>query len=98
MDKDCKKQRQNIPEYWFIRNGNKQYSQKIAAFIRGRIAFLLKYNYLGKETDSGLVRVTSADHFSIFYKIDLEKIIIVSLWDNRQDPDKLIEIFKQSAL
>jgi len=90
----ARKQRQNILEYWTERNGNKRYSQKISILVRNRVKFIVKFNYLGKDTDFGDVRVTSAGHFSIFYKIYSDRIIIMSLWDSRQDPDKLVAIIK----
>ena len=92
--KTAKIQRQNILEYWAERNGNKKYCHKISSIVRNRIQFIDKFVYLGKETDFGDVRVTSAGHFSLFYRVLADKIIIMSLWDNRQDPDKLVDIVK----
>jgi hypothetical protein len=34
-------------------------------------------------------RVSLVSHFSIFYKVREEEIIIVGLWDNRRNPDDL---------
>ena len=31
-------------------------------------------------------------HFSIYYKLLDEKLIITAFWDNRQDPKKLLDI------
>jgi plasmid stabilization system protein ParE len=90
--KTARKQRQGILDYWAERNGNKKYSQKVSSLVRNRIQFIVKFNYIGKETDYGNIRVTSAGHFSIFYKIISDKIIIISLWDSRQDPEKLIKV------
>ena len=88
------RQRQSILEYWAERNGNKRYCKKISKLVRNRIRFQVEFNYAGKETDYGDIRVTSAGHFSIFYKLYTDRIIIMSLWDNRQDPEKLSEILK----
>ena len=30
-------------------------------------------------------------HFSIYYKLTKDKLIITAFWDNRQDPKKLLE-------
>ena len=58
--------------------------------------YLSEYNYIGKPTDFKDVRVTIMGHFSIFYKVAHDEIIIVGLWDNRRNPDDLrknLEIF-----
>jgi hypothetical protein len=36
-------------------------------------------------------------HFSMFYKIAEDTIIITAFWDNRQDPKKLMELLKGDA-
>src|SRR5690606_12050256 len=91
----AKNQRREILEYWIKRNGNKRYSRRISATFRKRIKYLVEFNYLGKPTDFKDHRVTAAGHFSIFYKVQTDRIIITSIWDNRQDPDdlqKMLEI------
>lgn len=92
--KTARKQRQAILEYWTERNGNKKYNKKISILVRNRINFIVEFNFLGKETDFRDIRVTSAGHFSIFYRVCINKIIIMSLWDSRQDAGKLIEVLK----
>jgi len=37
-------------------------------------------------------------HFSLFYKLDKNTIIITAFWDNRQDPKQLLEIVKKATL
>ena len=32
------------------------------------------------------------EHFSIYYKISDEHIIVTAFWDNRQDPKKLMDM------
>jgi hypothetical protein len=39
-------------------------------------------------------RVASLGHFSIFYKIKKDSIVITAFWDNRQDPKKLLEFLR----
>ncbi|NOY96587.1 MAG: type II toxin-antitoxin system RelE/ParE family toxin [Chlorobi bacterium] len=91
----ARRQRQDILEYWSKRNGNKKYSQKISRIIRGRIKYIVKFNYIGKETDFQNIRVTAAGYFSIFYQIKSDQIVVVCFWDNRQNPGKLEQIIKQ---
>lgn len=90
----ARSQRRKILEYWIKRNGNKRYSRRISAVIRRRIKYLSTFNYLGKPTDFGEHRVAVAGDFSIFYQVQADRIIISSVWDNRQNPDDLQEIFR----
>jgi hypothetical protein len=39
-------------------------------------------------------RVAAMGHFSLFYKITEEAIIITAFWDNRQDPKELLELLQ----
>jgi len=51
--------------------------------------------YLGKPTDFKNVRVSLANNYSLFYKVEKNVIIIVGIWDNRrnpEDPRKNLEI------
>lgn len=45
-----------------------------------------------RATDFKDVRVAALGHFSIYYKVKDQQIIIVAFWDNRQDPVKLMKI------
>ena len=46
-----------------------------------------KYNYLGKPTNFEKIRVIYDRNFSIFYKIKQHEILVVAIWDNRQNPE-----------
>ena len=81
--------RRKILEFWIERNKSNTYSQKLSKQFRERTLYLSQYNYIGKPTDFKDVRVTFMAHFSMFYKVKLNEIIIVGLWDNRRNPDDL---------
>jgi len=55
---------------------------------------MAKRTIIGKKTDFPNTRVITLGHYSIFYKYNNEQIIIMSFWDNRQDPQKLIILLK----
>jgi len=85
----AKEARKDILEYWFRHNGSKEYSGKLSKLIKKKIELISALNYLGKPTDFEDVRVSLVSHFSIFYKVTEEQIIIVGLWDNRRNPNDL---------
>ena len=78
-----------ILEYWAERNQSNTYSKKIAAQIIKSVDKILKFNYIGKETEDEKTRVYLSGSYSIFYEIANEGIMILCVWDNRRNPDSL---------
>ncbi len=92
--KTAVKQRRHILEYWSRRNGSTVYAKKLIAITADRINFILQNSKANQLTSFPDTRIAAMDHFSIFYKITNEQIIITAFWDNRQDPKKLLELLK----
>ena len=80
---------QKILEFYFLRNGNKSFSRKLNTEIKNRIKVLKKYPFLGIETNIENVRYLISSHYKIFYLIDKEMILILLVWDARQNPKDL---------
>lgn len=91
----AKRQRDYIFDYWNKRNKNTNYSKKLNLFIRERTELLKKHPEMGKETDFRETRTISMGHYTVLYKILKPKIIITGFWDNRQDPEKLLEFLRE---
>ncbi|HVZ97636.1 MAG TPA: type II toxin-antitoxin system RelE/ParE family toxin [Chitinophagaceae bacterium] len=85
----ARKARREILEYWIKHNDSNTYAKRLSKLFRIKVALLQSSHYLGKPTDFKDVRVSLVVHFSIFYKIQGEKIIIMGIWDNRRNPDDL---------
>jgi plasmid stabilization system protein ParE len=93
--KTAKIQRRAILKYWKERNQSPAYPIKIIKNTDAKIAVLLKHPESGLSTDYADTRISAMGHFSIFYKLDKNLLIITSFWDNRQDPAKLLEIISK---
>ncbi len=78
-----------ILTFYYIRNGNKTYSRKLNSEIKQLLILLKKHPYLGKETDFEDVRVLIVKDYKLFYRIVPEEIIVLMIWDCRQNPDNL---------
>lgn len=91
----AKRQRDLIFEYWNNRNKSNSYSKKLNFSIIERIELLKSNPEMGKKTNFGVTKAISMRHYSILYKIDRPKIIITGFWDNRQDPEKLLDFLKE---
>jgi len=78
-----------ILEFYYQRNGSKTYSKKLNSALRESISLLEKHSNIGVCTDIGDVRTLIEADYSIFYKIKSDTIEIITIWDNRQNPDEL---------
>jgi plasmid stabilization system protein ParE len=88
------KQRTEILKYWTVRNGSAKYAKKLLKLIDSRVKVIRKFPEAFKATIYAETRISAMGHFSILYKITETQIIITSFWDNRQDPEKLLEIIR----
>jgi plasmid stabilization system protein ParE len=89
------KQRREIIEYWTLRNKSTSYAEKLIGQIAARVKIILKHPESYKTTIYPETRISAMGHFSILYKLTEEQLIITAFWDNRQDPQKLIDIIKK---
>ncbi|HBH05940.1 MAG TPA: plasmid stabilization protein [Flavobacteriales bacterium] len=90
------RQRNTIFEYWNKRNASKSYARKLNGQIRDRLSLLKQNPEIGIQTTVKGVRALSMKHYSIFYSFDNSTIQIVSFWDNRQNPERLLQLLKQT--
>lgn len=93
--KTAKKQRREVLKYWTERNKSTRYSEKLIGKINRRINTILKSPKIYKKADFPKTRVSAMDHYSIFYQVTNEKLIITAFWDNRQDPKKLYKFLTE---
>lgn len=78
-----------ILDFFYQRNGTKTYSKKLNLTFRKSVRLLVKHSELGVPTDIQNIRNLIEGDYSIFYKIESESIEILTIWDNRQNPDQL---------
>lgn len=83
-----------ILQYWVKRNKSNIYSKKLLNLVTNRTSQIAQEPFLYKSTDFKDIRVASLGNFSIYYKISEKEIIITAFWDNRQDPEKILEILE----
>ena len=79
----------NILDFYLKRNGNKIYSHKLNASLRAAIRLLEKNPELGINTDVNNIRNLIHGDYYVFYEIKVDTIEIITVWDSRQDPEKL---------
>ncbi|MCX6236728.1 MAG: type II toxin-antitoxin system RelE/ParE family toxin [Bacteroidia bacterium] len=89
------KQRREVLRYWIKRNGSTSYAEEIIRLTADRIQIILRRPESFKSTTYPETRESAMGHFSLFYKLTEDKLIITAFWDNRQDPKILLELMKK---
>jgi toxin YoeB len=75
--------------YWLHRNKSEEYPVKLNNLITNAINLLAEYTHPRTCTDFQDVYVKIVKDYKIFFKEDSSTIYIISVWDTRQNPDKL---------
>lgn len=78
-----------ILDFYYKRNGNKIYSQKLYKRFKSATKLLIKHPKIGIQTNIENVRTIIEGDFAIFYRIKKNIIEIITIWDCRQDTNKL---------
>lgn len=86
------RQRRNILLYWTKRNGNTKYAEKLIKLIANQTKIISGNPSIFKQTDFPNTHISSLGYFSIVYKITKDQIIVTAFWDNRQDPQTLLDL------
>jgi plasmid stabilization system protein ParE len=79
--------RRSIFNYWNKRNKSKTYSNKLNVQFNEAIKQVSYLNEIGKPSDFIGVRSKFVSHFELIYKVSTDVLIIVDIWDTRQNPD-----------
>ncbi len=85
----AKLQLQEIFEYFNSRNKSKAYSLKLNRIIQAELKSLILQSNIGKKTNTINIRGLLIQNYFIFYEINEKDIVILSVWDTRQNPKKL---------
>lgn len=80
----------NVLNFYYRRNGTWIYSKKLNSAFRKSVRLLTRHPEIGIQTDIFHIRILIIGDFKIFYKIKQDSIVIITIIDTRQDPDKLI--------
>lgn len=78
-----------IFEYFNFRNKSKIYSLKLNKKIQSELKLLIQNPEIGKKTDAINVRGILIENYFIFYQINEIHLVILSVWDTRQNSENL---------
>ena len=86
----AQKDRIEIFKYWNERNKSNLYSKKLNELFKEAVELIANYPEIGKPTDDKIARIKIVRDYLIIYEIDeKDQLLILSIWDSRQDPEKL---------
>ena len=85
----AKKRRREILEYWIRHNKSKTYSRKLNSLFKGAQKLISLHPNMGIPTSDPKIRHKLVRDYSLFYELREDSIIILTVWDHRQNPDKL---------
>lgn len=85
------KQRREILKYWTERNKSATYAHKLIEITAKHLNVISKNPQAFKETEIDEVRESAMGHFSLYYTITPDQLIVMAFWDNRQDPKNLLK-------
>jgi addiction module RelE/StbE family toxin len=84
--------RKQILYYWNQRNKSSTYSKKLNKLFKESIKIILDFPEIGKLTDSGNARIKIVRDYLLIYEASENQVVVLSIWDTRQDPEKLKKI------
>ena len=80
----------DIYTFWEDHNRSIVFSEKLDLKIQNSVLLIAKYPSIGRKSDFFGVRMKVLTHVSIFYIEKETQVLILRIWDNRQNPERFI--------
>lgn len=81
--------RLEILHYWRLRNQSNTYCIKLNLLFKKAISLIAVHPHIGRRTTIENVRVKLVRDYLIFYEEKDDQIFILSIWDNRRNPEEI---------
>jgi toxin YoeB len=90
----AKEEKKAILRYWNKRNRSSVYPKRLDGLFKQAINTIAKYNIPRRKANYDGVYVKIVKDYLVFFEEDQFTIYILSVWDSRQDPNKLKNLLK----
>ncbi len=90
----AKADRKDILLYWINRNKSSIFSRKLNELFKIAIQTIVDYPQIGKPLEYNSVRAKIVRDYLIVYRVYDKYILIITIWDARQDHLKLQKIIE----
>jgi addiction module RelE/StbE family toxin len=84
----AQEERKRILNYWKVRNASNNYSKKLNSLFNEVLKLIKNNPFIGKKTKIEYVRAKIVRDYILFYMITKSEIIVLSVWDTRQQSEK----------
>lgn len=81
--------RKEILLYWKKNNVSITYSRKLNELFKRAVLLISAHPEIGRKTDIENIRIKLVRDYLLFYEETEKEIIILSIWDNRRDPEQV---------
>ena len=85
---NAQQERRDILLFWKTHNQSTAYSKKLNELIKKAVILISLHPQIARKTDAENSRVKLVRDYLHFYKETRNEIIILSIWDNRRNPDE----------
>lgn len=82
-------ERKEILEYWINRNKSKSFSIKLNKLIIQELICISIPPGIGRKTNYKNIQVKIIRDYLLFYEIRKDEIVVLTIWDNRRNPENL---------
>lgn len=79
--------RKNLFDYWNNRNKSKVYSNKLNSLFNENLKSVVQFPEFGNSAANDNIKYVIISHFELIYKITTNEIIVLDIWDTRQNPE-----------
>ena len=93
--KRAQQDRYSIFKYWNKRNKSNKYSKKLNNLFIAAAEFVAHNPTTGLKTDRENIRIKFASNFALIYETTELELYMLSIFDTRQNPDKLEKIISK---
>lgn len=87
--KNAEIQLREILDFYTLRNKSGQYSQKLYRKFKSELNIIAQIPEIGINTKLNRIKGLIVSDYILFYEILEDKILVLKVWDTKQDPDKL---------
>lgn len=83
---EARNSRKSIFDYWNNRNKSKVYSRKLNFLFNTNLKIVTQLPEFGQPTLRNDSKYIIVSHFEIICKITSNEIVVLDIWDTRQNP------------
>lgn len=78
----------DILEFYINRNKSTSYAEQLLDLIDKNLLLVQKFPEIGRITEDQRSRILVIKEFLLIYEISDNKIVILSFWDGKQNPEQ----------